>query len=170
MAHHRYALPRGKTLLTKRFRFASVGTSPSAHHGSIRSAIALHKLDSSDQHRFPVHGSIEGTVSMNVGKGPTACGKFLSTPSQPLLQEPQLHNLLRRHPRFPRRVHPCPPKRGDLEQTSDLEDETPLLNTTFVISTSWEIFRLEHPTRPAQAPSCNRGGNRRGWWGSKLSF
>ena len=35
-------------------------TSPSAHHGFIRGAIALHTPASSGQHRSPVHGPIAG--------------------------------------------------------------------------------------------------------------
>ena len=44
----------------KRFRFAAVGTSSSAHHGCITRAIALHKPASSGQHRSPVCGPIAG--------------------------------------------------------------------------------------------------------------
>ena len=43
-----------------RFRFAAAGTSPSAHHGFIRDAIALHTQASSGQHRSPVRGPIVG--------------------------------------------------------------------------------------------------------------
>ena len=38
----------------QRFRLAAVGTSPSAHQGFIRGAIALQIPASSGQHRFPV--------------------------------------------------------------------------------------------------------------------
>ena len=40
------------------FRFAAVGKSPSAHHGFIRGAIALHTPTNSGQHRSPVCGLI----------------------------------------------------------------------------------------------------------------
>ena len=43
-----------------RFRFAAVGTSPSAHEGFSRGAIALHSPASSDQHRPPVCDPIAG--------------------------------------------------------------------------------------------------------------
>ena len=43
--------PTREFLFLYRFRFAAVGTSPSAHHGFIRGAIALHSLESSGQHR-----------------------------------------------------------------------------------------------------------------------
>ena len=42
------------------FRFTAVGTFPSAHHGFIRGAIALHTLASSGHHRSPIHGPIAG--------------------------------------------------------------------------------------------------------------
>ena len=88
----------------RRPSFAAVGTSPSAHHGFIRGAIALHTPASSGQHRFPVCGPIAGPcrkcTSKNTKKvrvSTTLCGTIPSFLSLQLQREPTIHPSPARH-------------------------------------------------------------------------
>ena len=53
-AHHRSANPTQSSIPGKGSGSRQLAPPPSAHHGFIRCAIALHKPASSGQHRFPV--------------------------------------------------------------------------------------------------------------------
>ena len=157
----------------------SSSTSPSAHQGFIRGAIALHSLSSSGQHRSPDCGptavprpyKFEQEHEERGGDRPrrkersffypickcSKCKKCICSPRrhpgttipQTWLFSPEVTN--------PSHSELLCPAQVTRKRRKEGEGESPYQHPG-MISTTWEIDRLGFPSRPAHVSTCNLPG------------
>ena len=156
-----------------------MGTSPSAHQGFIRGAMALHNRSSSGQHRFPDCGPTAVPRSYKYEqeheeRGGTAHAVRNDPFSNQLANAANAKNALlpRKAPRnshtpdlavFSISDQPIPfltslPGPGDTEEKKGGGRQVTISAHPGKISTTWEIGRLGFSLRPAHVSTCKLPG------------